>query len=80
MNNRKHVRISTDKAARIIFAPGPTQVMCIVRDISEGGAGLSVATTDGIPDNFTLAIKGETQLRACTVRWKESNKLGVSFD
>ena len=77
---RRHVRISTDKAAVISFDDGQKVIMCVIRDISEGGAGLAVATTDGIPDQFLLTVKGEEEGRACTVRWRQPNRLGVSFE
>lgn len=77
---RRYVRISTDKAAVISFDDGARTIMCVIRDISEGGAGLAVATTDGIPDQFLLTVKGEEKGRPCTVRWKQPNKVGVSFD
>ena len=78
---REHVRISTDKAAVISFDDGQKRtIMCVIRDISDGGAGLTVATTDGIPDQFVLTVKGEEEGRACTVRWRQPNRLGISFD
>jgi hypothetical protein len=55
-------------------------IMGTAVDISEGGAGLTVVSTNGIPDAFELQIKGEQARRSCKVVWKEPpHHLGVSF-
>jgi hypothetical protein len=77
---RRYNRIATHQPAAISFHGGKQKLVCVIRDISEGGVGLSVVSTEDIPDHFTLTIKGEKEERACTVRWRESNKLGASFD
>jgi hypothetical protein len=47
-------------------------------NVPGGGAGLTVVTLQGIPDQFQLEIKGEDARRACKVAWKKgSNRLGV---
>jgi hypothetical protein len=78
VNNRRHVRIPTNKPA--VITKGTMQITCVVRDISEGGAGLSVTAAESVPEHFTLTIEGEEEGRACTVRWREPDKVGVSFD
>src|SRR3954470_19591851 len=54
---RRYDRISINQAALIMFHGGQDEVACVVRDVSPGGAGLSVASTVGIPDQFILAVK-----------------------
>ena len=78
VNNRRHVRIPTNKPA--IITKGMTQIACIIRDLSEGGAGLSMASASDVPEHFVLTVQGEDEGRACTVRWRETTRLGVSFD
>jgi hypothetical protein len=80
-DNRKHVRMSANNKAAVIWAAGGHgPIMCTVADISDGGAGLTVITLEGIPELFHLEIKGETLRRPCKVAWKkEPNSLGVSF-
>jgi hypothetical protein len=41
---------------------------------------LAVARTVDIPDQFILTIEDEGEGRACTVRWRAADALGVSFD
>jgi len=81
LENRKHVRRPGNSRAAIIYT-GPDQppIMCTLADISEGGAGLIVVSTKGIPDTFELEIKGEEIRRPCKVAWKKDpHRLGVSF-
>ena len=78
--NRRYDRISINQAALIMFNGGKDEVMCVVRDVSPGGAGLSVASTVDVPDQFILAVKSEEEGRSCFVRWRKSNNLGVLFD
>lgn len=81
LENRKHVRVpGNNKAAIIHGGAGTSPIMCTVADISEGGAGLTVVSTKGIPDAFELEIKGEQIRRPCRVAWKKDpHRLGVSF-
>ena len=81
LENRKHVRLPGNNRAGIIHAgPGEPPIMCTLADISEGGAGLTVVSTKGIPDTFELEIKGDAKRRTCKVAWKqEPHRLGVSF-
>ena len=77
---RRYARVGTDQAGVISFIGGKDQIACVIRDVSQGGAGLSVASAANIPDQFILTVKGKQEGRACTVRWRASDKLGISFD
>jgi hypothetical protein len=66
------------KAAKISFKQGTAAIDCMVRDISDGGARLLVASVIGIPDSFELAIPGEP-VRQCRLIWRKSEQIGVAF-
>ncbi len=51
---------------------------CTIRDISEDGACLRVASALGIPDFFEL-ILDEKILRPCRVKWRKETQIGVEF-
>ncbi len=52
---------------------------CVVRNVSETGAALEVASPVGIPGQFNLLISGDrTQLR-CQVVWRKEKRIGVRF-
>jgi hypothetical protein len=81
LENRKHVRHPGDRKAALIYTrPDEQPIMCTLADISEGGAGLIVVSTNGIPDTFELEIKGEDGRRPCKVAWRQPpHRLGVAF-
>ena len=82
MNKRKHVRTpGNSRSAVIHLGDDKIPIMCTVADISDGGAGLTVGSLQGIPELFQLEIKGESMRRSCKVAWKkEPNQLGVLFE
>ena len=54
-------------------------ISCTVRNMSDAGASLEVASPLGIPDDFTLVIESDQFLRQCHVRWRTANRIGVAF-
>jgi hypothetical protein len=49
-----------------------------VRDLSETGACLLVASPIGIPDTFELVFT-DGAVKACKVEWRKADRIGVSF-
>ena len=78
IEKRANPRVRTLKGGSIIFGTACT-VDCVVRNLSETGACLEVASPVGIPDDFTLQIKPEPTKRNCHVAWRSANRIGVSF-
>jgi hypothetical protein len=54
-------------------------VECLIRNMSETGACLEVASPFGIPDSFTLLIRPEIVKRPCQVAWRDAKRIGVRF-
>jgi hypothetical protein len=79
-DRRRELRVITYKRGVIKFGASGTEVTCRVVDQTAGGAGLSVASTFGLPQVFRLAIDGESATRHCRVVWTDNKKLGVSFE
>jgi hypothetical protein len=77
-DQRKSIRHRVFKAGIIAFnrAGG---ISCTVRNISEGGACLDVASPLGIPVDFDLYIESERRTLACHLVWKSERRIGVSF-
>jgi hypothetical protein len=65
------------KAATIAFGGGG--ISCVVRNVSEAGAALDVASPLGIPDDFDLLIEADGSRRRCRVMWRTDRRIGVSF-
>jgi hypothetical protein len=75
---RKSHRHKVFKAATIAFnrAAG---IDCTVRNISDGGACLEVASPLGIPADFDLHFASDHTVRPCHVVWKSERRIGVAF-
>jgi PilZ domain len=70
-------RQRTLKAGTIEFSGGV--IDCVVRNISETGAALEVASPMGIPAEFNLLISGNIAKRPCRVVWVKDKRIGVTF-
>jgi CheY-like chemotaxis protein len=76
-DRRRAARQRIFKAGTIAFAGGG--ISCTVRNISETGANLEVATPFGIPRQCALVIEGEGTRRDCVVAWAAEKRIGVRF-
>ena len=76
-HNRAAPRQRVLKQGTIEFHGGG--IDCIVRNISETGAALEVASPMGIPAEFTLVIAGDHAKHSCTVVWRKEKRVGVTF-
>ena len=76
-NSRAAPRQRVFKAGSIEF--GGSTIDCVVRNISETGAALEVASPVGIPAEFNLLISGNIAKRPCRVVWVKDKRIGVAF-
>ena len=67
------------KGGRIVFNHGNSTIARIIRDLSETGARLKVASSIGIPDEFTLVFDDHSASRECVVRRRTPDAVGVEF-
>jgi hypothetical protein len=65
------------KPATIEFNGGA--IDCVVRNFSDTGAALEVASPLGIPQEFNLLISGDRTTYRCKVRWRKENRIGIAF-
>jgi two-component system chemotaxis response regulator CheY len=65
------------KSAKIRLNRGGS-IDCTIRDISEDGACLRLATVLGIPESFELVLDDKTA-RSCRVIWRKQSQIGVEF-
>jgi PilZ domain len=54
-------------------------VSCVVRDLSNHGAGLQFKSTTDIPVEFDLSFDTGAVVRQCRVAWQTRTAVGVSF-
>ena len=54
---------------------------CVITNISDRGAHISIADSDALPDSFVLLLaeNGATR-RRCRVIWRKPREIGIKFD
>ncbi|WP_375449765.1 PilZ domain-containing protein [uncultured Devosia sp.] len=75
---RKIARRRVLKGAKIVINDGFSTFACTVRNFSEIGANLRIASIIGIPEQFKLVLD-DGQSFNCKVIWRRESELGVSF-
>jgi len=78
IERRKITRHRTLKAGSITFNKDGG-IDCRVRNLSDAGALLEVASQFGIPDDFVLVIAIDHFTQPCHVIWRTVKRLGVVF-
>jgi hypothetical protein len=71
-------RRQTLKPGRIVFNRAFSTINCTMRNHSDGGARLEVASVLGIPDEFELRFDGAVA-RASRIVWRKSDSVGIEF-
>ncbi|MFN3912202.1 PilZ domain-containing protein [Hyphomonas sp.] len=70
------------KAARMI-CDGASTYDVTIRDISDGGAKVKLASPFVVPERFTLVIlnpnTGVPERKACEKRWQRGDQVGAQF-
>jgi hypothetical protein len=82
MNERRGVgrtRIRHN-AEIVVTLGGATKLPCTLQDLTSTGACLMLAGTDQVPDTFELTFDRGRSHRPCRVKWRDGDKLGVSFE
>jgi hypothetical protein len=67
------------KGGRLLFNQGYGALECVVRNLSQRGARLSMGETTGVPPSFVLQIAGEEGTRPARVRWRTTGEVGIVF-
>jgi diguanylate cyclase (GGDEF)-like protein len=78
-NRRKALRTRALLAGKILLNSRRSVIDCVVRNLSDQGACLQVASVVGIPATFDLQIDDEKASRPCTTIWHAQNRIGVEF-
>jgi hypothetical protein len=76
---RNASRHRTYKAARIAFRGGRAVITCLVRNLSDTGACLSVDSPLDIPDSFNLVFDSGEPSRMSRVIWRKKTQIGIAF-
>lgn len=78
-DQRLYPRRNTNISAYLVYNGGRSRVACTIRNLSDGGAKLEIATpVRDIPPTFDLYVPG-ARPRPCRVAWRALRELGVAF-
>jgi hypothetical protein len=79
LERRSIGRTKIDKGA-LLFIRGNTGVQsCIVRDVTNRGAGISARDLQIMPLDFELSFDGFRTARNCQLIWRQGDFLGIAF-
>ncbi len=78
-NLRRIQRTYVSRPAKIMAIGSTEMVDCMVRDLTDLGAGLQISDSDDIPDRFELVFDSARFRRMCEVRWRGPDRMGVAF-
>ena len=77
---RHHDRKKTRVPAWISCGDSETPIPCVLWDVSEGGARITAAHSNILPDAFVLILNRATnEHRLCQVVWRRQPHLGIRF-
>ncbi len=76
-SRRKHLQFP----ARILSEHSNDPVPCLLTDISETGARVSLQSADKLPETETVTLVLSTQgvKRRCRIAWREGSDMGMEF-
>jgi PilZ domain-containing protein len=78
-DNRSRSRVRALMAGRIVFNKGRSSVDCVVRNITDAGAKLSVSAAANVPDQFELVLPHKRTTRRARLVWRRLDEIGVAF-
>ena len=80
INRRKHARTNVIATAWLRLKGDPVPLVCVLWDVSEGGARMTVANVAAIPDKFTLlGARDAVSGTSCRVVWRSREQIGIQF-
>ncbi len=76
---REDRRNKTFLGGKIILNKDGSVIDCLVRNKSDKGCQVIVASQHGIPDEFELKIGTTGERLQCIVAWRRNDKIGLEF-
>jgi PilZ domain len=75
---RKVARTRVLKGAKFLLGKSSVRD-CVVRNLTNSGAGIEVPNTLDLPEDLQLTFDGSRTARKCRLVWRKLNKTGVEF-
>ena len=67
------------KQGSIIRGLKYSEVPCIIRNMTTGGAELKVGIDQAVPEEFLLYVRQDGQAYRCRQRWRNGVRIGVEI-
>lgn len=67
------------KGALVVFGHHEHAFDCLIRNLNEGGAKLTLESTRGIPAEFELLIPAEARIAPAKAVWRNEREIGARF-
>jgi len=78
-NRRSHPRHEVRIPGKLILADGARTLDCLILDVSESGARVSVGVEMDLPEKVYLWQSAADTVFDCEVRWREAKYVGLRF-
>jgi PilZ domain len=75
---RKIARTRVLKGAKFVLGKSSVRD-CVVRNLTNTGAGIDVPNTIDLPEDLDLTFDGNRTARRCRLVWRKLSKTGVEF-
>ncbi len=79
-NSRRSPRVHGSEAVEVFADETSKPVIGVIRDISESGARIRIATARELPERILLSSPTAGDRRRATIRWREDTSIGILFD
>ena len=73
-------RTRIDRGALLFFTAQSGVRSCVVRDVTNVGAGIRTRDLPLVPLNFDLSFDNFRTIRRCRLIWRESDFIGLAFE
>lgn len=77
--HRHDLRRRVYKGASILSGIDNSEVQCLIRNMSDGGAELRITPGPPIPGEFLLYVPIDDVCYKAVVRWRDGARIGVMF-
>jgi len=75
---RNHARLRVLKGAKFVFRKSLSRD-CIVRNLTNAGAGIEIPNTTDLPSALELTFDGGRSTRPAQIVWRTLSRVGVKF-
>ncbi len=74
---RRSPRHRTLKGALVVFGNRQRVLDCLIRNVSDGGAKISLESTRDVPETFELLVPREHVIVSARAVWRTDHEIGL---